>query len=303
MANSRRKGFIRCSAYNYTQGRQGYTVDTIVVHYTGTSASAYNNCVYFSRPGAGASAHYFVDKDGTYYQSVSEADTAWHAGDWGMNCRSIGIEVVSAGEEYTKAQKETLRYLVRGIMGRRGIKASRVIRHYDVTGKVCPAAYCGTKAKNAKWKTLRSYITKATARKKPLQCSENGYWGTKTTQVWQAINGIAETGMVYRQPPGTKPYLKCATSSAFSNHSFVFAKSDKEAKGGSLAIKRLQNRKLGIPWDECDGWMDASTRRKFAEKYYGKSDGKNHTLHAPSMAVKAFQKEINAEARKLGIKR
>lgn len=302
MGNSRRKGFIRCSAYNYTQGRQGYTVDTIVVHYTGTSASAYNNCVYFSRPGAGASAHYFVDKDGTYYQSVSEADTAWHAGDWAMNCRSIGIEVVSAGEEYTQAQKETLRYLVRGIMGRRGIKASRVIRHYDVTGKLCPAAYCGTSARDRKWKSLRSYITKAASRKKLLQCSENGYWGTKTTQVWQAINGIAETGMVYRQLPGSKSHLKACTSSKFANHSFFFSDSDKGAKTGSLAIRRLQNRKLGIPWGECTGHMDAKTRRLFVAKYYGKGYTTTDLL-APSKAVKAFQKEINAEARKMGIKR
>ena len=158
MASSKRRGFIACSIGNYTKGRTA-DIDTIVVHYTGTSASAYNNCVYFSRPGAGASAHYFVDKDGGYYQSVHEYDTAWHAGDWDMNCRAIGIEVVSAGEEYTQAQKETLRYLVRGIMGRLGIKASRVIRHYDVTGKLCPAAYCGTSARDAKWEELHDYIT------------------------------------------------------------------------------------------------------------------------------------------------
>ena len=302
MESSRRRGFIACSTGNYTSGRQGVTVDTIVVHYTGTSASAYNNCVYFSRPGAGASAHYFVDKDGAYYQSVHEYDTAWHAGDWGMNLRSIGIEVVSAGEEYTQAQKETLRYLVRGIMARRGIKASRVIRHYDVTGKLCPAAYCGTSAKDEKWKSLRSYITKAASRKKLLQCSENGFWGTKTTKVWQAINGIAETGMVYRQLPGSKPHLKACTSSRFANHSFIFADSDKAAKTGSLAIKRLQNRKLGIPWSECTGWMDAKTRKLFVAKYYGKGYTTTDLL-APSKAVKAFQREINREAKKLGIKR
>ena len=302
MASSKRKGFIQCSSGNYTQGRQGAKVDTIVVHYTGTSASAYNNCVYFSRPGAGASAHYFVDKDGTYYQSVSEADTAWHAGDWGMNCRSIGIEVVSAGAEYTDAQKETLRYLVRGIMARRGIKASRVIRHYDVTGKLCPAAYCGTSKKNAEWKTLHASITKAGAKKKLLQCSENGLWGTKTTEVWQAINGIAETGIVYRQPISSRPHLKACTSDKFSNHSFKFPAKERDAKGGSLAIRRLQNRKLDIPWDECTGWMDKGTRKKFIEKYYGRGYTTTDLL-APSKAVKAFQKEINAEARKMGIKR
>lgn len=39
-----------------------------------------------------ASAHYQVEADGKVGQLVHDWDTAWHAGTWDANCRSIGIE-------------------------------------------------------------------------------------------------------------------------------------------------------------------------------------------------------------------
>lgn len=148
------KQFIQASSKNYTNGRKR-AIDTIVIHYTATNASALNNLKYFSRPGAGASAHYFIDRDGGIYQSVREIDTAWHAGNGTMNARSIGIENVSAGQDFTPAQIAALRDVVTDIMRRYKIPASRVIRHHDVTGKACPAPYVN----DAKWKRLHSQIT------------------------------------------------------------------------------------------------------------------------------------------------
>ena len=146
--------FIQCDSRNYTAGRQGNRISKIVVHYTGTEASAHNNLLYFSRSSAGASAHYFIDRDGTLRQSVSEGDTAWHAGDWGTNLRSVGIEVVSGGSDFTEAQIETLAALVAEIRGRCGIGEENVIRHYDVTGKLCPAPYVD----GGKWAALHDRI-------------------------------------------------------------------------------------------------------------------------------------------------
>ena len=133
--------FVQCDSRNYTHGRGGHAVDRVVVHYTGTDASAHNNLLYFSRNAAKASAHYFVDRDGTLRQSVPESDTAWHAGKFAMNRRSVGIECVSAGEDFTEEQVATLAALVQDLMARYGIPAANVIRHYDVTGKECPAPY------------------------------------------------------------------------------------------------------------------------------------------------------------------
>ncbi len=134
--------------------RQGCAIEKIVVHYTGTSASAHNNLLYFSRSDAKASAHYFVDKDGSVRQSVREYDTAWHAGHWQTNLRSIGIEVVSAGEDFAEAQIAALASLVGDTRGRCGIAEQGVIRHFDVTGKRCPAPYVDA----AKWAVLKARI-------------------------------------------------------------------------------------------------------------------------------------------------
>ena len=147
------KEYIQCKGSNFTLGRVR-AVDYIVVHYTATSACARNNCIYFSRDNTGTSAHYFVDKDGSIYQSVSEADTAWHAGNWTMNTRSIGIECVSAGEDFADAQTNSLRDLVQDIMARRGIDGDHVIRHHDVTGKLCPLPYID----DGKWSWLHDFI-------------------------------------------------------------------------------------------------------------------------------------------------
>ena len=139
-----------------THGRSR-AVDRLVVHFTATLASARNNATYFARnEGQGASAHYFIDDiTPEIYQSVAEGDTAWHAGDWQMNCRAIGIEVVSAGEDFSATEVEKLGWLVRKLMAKYGIGASGVIRHYDVTGKLCPAPYVAA----SKWAALKAAIT------------------------------------------------------------------------------------------------------------------------------------------------
>lgn len=148
--------FKQCGSDHMTRGRMR-AIDRIVVHYTGTTASARNNATYFSRnENQGASAHYFVDDiTPEIYQSVAEGDTAWHAGNWDMNCRSIGIEVVSAGEDFSEVEIAKLAWLVQKLMAKYGIGASGVIRHYDVTGKLCPAPYVDA----GKWAALKARIT------------------------------------------------------------------------------------------------------------------------------------------------
>ena len=152
--------FKQCGSDHMTRGRSR-AIDRIVVHFTATLASARNNATYFSRnEGQGASAHYFVDDiTPEIYQSVAEGDTAWHAGDWQMNCRAIGIEVVSAGEDFSATEVEKLGWLVRKLMAKYGIGASGVIRHNDVTGKLCPAPYVAA----SKWAALKAAITDGAA--------------------------------------------------------------------------------------------------------------------------------------------
>ena len=120
----------------YTQGRGAYSPQAIVVHYTGGRGlaggeTAEANGSYFAGGDRGASAHWFVDGSGTAVASVPEADTAWHAGNFGFNQMSIGVEVVSDGSDFTEAELRDLRELVQGIRRRWAIPPENVMRHYD----------------------------------------------------------------------------------------------------------------------------------------------------------------------------
>lgn len=151
--------FLQCNPTNYTRGRGGNSVQWLVIHYTAgaktSDGAAEANCIYFGREAnLGASAHYFVCDGYTIWQSVSEGDTAWHAGNWAINQRSIGIEVCTAGA-FTDAEIERLAWLVQNLMAKYGIAADHVIRHYDANGKHCPAHYVDA----ARWKELHTRIT------------------------------------------------------------------------------------------------------------------------------------------------
>ena len=144
-------GTMPCHASNHTKGRSG-KIEHIVMHYTANNGdTARGNCQYFSGPNRLASAHYFVDENGVWL-SVPEQDTAWHCGanryrhPTCRNANSIGIEMCSrkdvVGNYYIKPETvaNTVR-LARILMDKYSIPVSHVLRHYDVTGKRCPAPW------------------------------------------------------------------------------------------------------------------------------------------------------------------
>ena len=145
-----------CHRDNYTPGRPG-GVDYLVIHYVGASGGARANAQYYhATPGIGASAHYFVghaEEGASVYASVAETDTAWHCGradgqyrhPYCRNANSIGIELCcrwnGGAWTFDGATLDRGTQLARDIMARHAIPISRVLRHYDVTGKVCPAPF------------------------------------------------------------------------------------------------------------------------------------------------------------------
>lgn len=186
--------FIQCHSSNYTKGRGGNKINGMAVHYTATSASAHNNLVYFSRKGANASAHLFVGKDGTIRQSVNFGDTAWAVGNWAENQKTVSVEVVSAGEDFTAAQINALKEIYQYLKATYGI--TRVIRHYDVTGKRCPAPYVDAN----KWAKLKAQITGGSV----SGGSSNGlgdlrYTGPKMISEWQRQRGTTVDGKLSGQ--------------------------------------------------------------------------------------------------------
>lgn len=138
--------FEQARAGNYRPGRT-QPVEYIVVHYTGNwSDTAKNNADYFARTVSGTSAHYFVDEEAVW-QSVQEEDTAWHCGSSQpvhpacRNANSIGVEMCNSAGGVPPAVRDRTAALVRELMARYGVPVERVLRHYDVTGKKCPAPW------------------------------------------------------------------------------------------------------------------------------------------------------------------
>lgn len=131
---------------NYSPGRT-QPIEYIVVHYTANSGdTAQNNLDYFARTKTGTSAHYFVDEN-EVCQSVKDTDVAWHCGSnnprhpYCRNANSIGIEMCNSVGEVPEAVRNRTAALVRELMKTYGLDSSRVLRHYDVTGKSCPAPW------------------------------------------------------------------------------------------------------------------------------------------------------------------
>ena len=144
---------IWCNKGNFTESnRKSSDIDTLVIHYTGNDGdTAENNCNYFKNNVVETSAHYFVD-DTTVVRSVADQNIAWHAGDWDINCRSIGIEIAGSTTECTGKTLENVILLTQRLMKKYNIKKDRVIRHYDANGKICPGFWCGSAAKDKLWK-------------------------------------------------------------------------------------------------------------------------------------------------------
>ena len=140
-----------CNPGNYTAKRSS-AIRYLVVHYTGAPGTARNNGAYFaSRGDIGASAHYFVDAQ-DIVQSVPDSGRAWHCGaavykhPECRNDNSIGVELCcyTNGDGtwyFDPATVENAVQLVRSLMAQYSIDADHVVRHYDVTGKVCPEPY------------------------------------------------------------------------------------------------------------------------------------------------------------------
>lgn len=154
------------------------TVQYLVVHYTGNSSDlAINNAKYFGGYDREASAHFFVD-DVDIYQSVPLNCIAWHCGaskythDLCRNSNSIGIEMCCSGDyKVSEATKDHAVKLIVALCKKMGISASEVdtyvLRHYDVTGKQCPAQMAGKD--NAEWKEFKDQIKAALGGVKPAK--------------------------------------------------------------------------------------------------------------------------------------
>lgn len=137
-------------------------IEYIVIHYFGSLGTAKAVSNYFKTAKRQASAHYCVD-DTSIYQCVEDKDAAWHCADKGLgqykhmcrNSNSIGIEVrpykmnaktMNASDKDWYFHDETIANVVEltlYLMDKYNIPVENVIRHYDVTAKLCPRPFVG----------------------------------------------------------------------------------------------------------------------------------------------------------------
>lgn len=148
--------------------RGGNAIKFIVVHYLGVDGQ--NPDLYCVGAGdCGYGGHYNIFWNGDIYKAADpRTAVVWHCGGgrqgydpgsgtyFGIctNYNSIGIEcsVHNDGAWYfTTETQESLVYLVSTLMDEYGIPMDHVIRHWDVTGKNCPAPYVENTKHRTSW--------------------------------------------------------------------------------------------------------------------------------------------------------
>ncbi len=176
--------------YNYNTGTAD-RIKYIVIHYVGALGGAEANCKYYASQYIGASAHYYVGFDGEIWQSVEEKDIAWHCGTSNgykhpecRNANSLGIELcVRNNGSLADTSRDwyfegaTVREgieLTKVLMEKYNIPADRVIRHYDVTGKICPNPYVYNHTLHT-WNAFKAALV-AVPEKKSRWIQEDNGW-------------------------------------------------------------------------------------------------------------------------------
>ena len=178
----------------HTTAKKNRSIDFIVMHYTAgvtsKAGSAISTATYFSTTDREVSSDFTVD-DATVVQYNPDIRNryTWHCGGskyatkggsfYGKctNSNSIGIEVCSTNStgkmqnandksySFTASAVKTAEELVKQLMKEYNIPASRVIRHYDVTGKPCPGiiGWNADSGSEAEWNKFKASISGANA--------------------------------------------------------------------------------------------------------------------------------------------
>ena len=200
------------AAENYGAYRAVDEVRYLVIHYTGNAGdTAAENAAYFRNHIVKASAHYFVD-DSTVYRSVPEEYRAWAVGGslWAdhtstgggtlygvvTNGNSISVELCgTAGDGTTRASEKTLENaatLCRKLMKQYNIPVERVVRHFDVTGKHCPAYLMD----EAAWAQFKTRLVKQLDNQPAAYAKEAVRWA----QIAKIMVGDEEGDLKLNQP-------------------------------------------------------------------------------------------------------
>ena len=198
---------------NYGGSRKTSKIKYLVVHYTANDGDTdEGNANYFKNNIVKASAHYFVDDD-SVTQSVHDNYIAWHCGgkrysDYKKtggakyynkctNTNSLGIELCDTKKDgkyaFTDKTIKNAVALIKDKMEQYNIPIENVIRHFDVTGKICPKPFVDD---DKAWKEFKEMLvekkeTKTTST--TSTASTTKYYkkcAAKYTSIVDALNSI-----------------------------------------------------------------------------------------------------------------
>ena len=143
-------------------GEKQSNIEYIVVHWVGNAnTSAINNRNYFENlkitHKTQASSHYIIGLNGEIIQCIPDNEVAFHAGNYSMNRKSIGIEDCHPdwSGKFTDMTYNSLADLCVFLCKKYNIKPDHIIRHYDVTKKVCPKYFV---EHQAEWEGFRNKV-------------------------------------------------------------------------------------------------------------------------------------------------
>ncbi len=258
-------------------------VKGIVMHWTTTpGASALNERDYFNGTCIAAeryaSAHYFVDRKEAQL-IIPENEVAYHAHENNgcyvsflkpnANKTAIGVEMCV--EKNGKIHSETVQNaaeLVADLCKRYGLSTDRIVRHYDVTGKNCPAP----------WVSDSSQLT--AFRKKVDSLLENKNVSNSTASTSQSSKS---TGTILKK--GSSGSQVKALQKRLIAAGFSLSKYGADGSYGDetvQAVKALQ-KKAGIA---VDGIYGPATEKALAvieaKKKKPSSSGKRSSYPLPS---------------------
>jgi len=120
-------------------GRKLKSVENIVVHYTANpGTSAQNNRDYFDKEDTEVCSHFVIGIDGEIIQCLPIDEKSAASNE--RNIDTISIEVCHENEDgkFSEKAMESLTKLTAWLCNNSGLEGKDVIRHYDITGKICP---------------------------------------------------------------------------------------------------------------------------------------------------------------------
>jgi len=201
---------IRSCSTVHTTLKAGRQIEYIVIHYTAGVTSrggtAANTAAYYNTTSTQVSSDFIVDdKTVVQYNPDIKNRYTWHCGGtyYGnkggtfyricSNVNSIGVEICSTNStgkmtnpndayySFTDAAVANAVLLTRQLMQEYNIPAEKVIRHYDVTGKLCPGivGWNAESGSEKEWEKFKSRLTGKTESGGKLYRVQVGAFGNR----------------------------------------------------------------------------------------------------------------------------